>query len=90
MAYCEQILLFEGSSTFDEVSNNISRKSKQNAFNDLFHFKVPSKDENPEIGKMNTLLNYNFKIQTIDKPELAHISSKRVKQTSKILYGQKS
>jgi len=62
MAYCEQSSWLEGSSTLDEVSNNISRKSKQNAFNDLFHFKVPSKNENPEVGKVNTLLNYNFKM----------------------------
>ena len=68
MGFCEQIAWLEVSSTLDEVSNNISWKSKQNALKDLFHFKGPETNEISKKERKNTLFNYNFKMQTRELP----------------------
>ena len=52
----------EPSGTMDDVSNNVSQWSRQNAIKNLFNF--PKMKKNLNEKSKNTLFNYNFKKNT--------------------------
>lgn len=57
--FTELTQICESSPTMDDVSNNVSQWSRQNAIKNLFNFTKENKNAGEK--SKNTLFNYNFK-----------------------------
>lgn len=72
--------------TMDDVSNNVSQRSRQNAVKNLFNFgdKKPANDKSK-----NTLFNYNFKMSSQTGPQRASEPTKNMKITNLSIKGDR-
>lgn len=74
----------------NELSNNISVKSKQNALKDIYHFKDSHGHDKHNEKPKNTLLNYNFRFkakQNLD--DRASGPTKNINETHKHITGER-